>query len=105
MPINDIDELRRVAFGSRIFVPLEKDLWHGRFFLGIGETEGPFIGTPDWDVYEASGTDCLWHKNICTVFEMLLVHDQMNVLEIASVEILSRRLQLFREVCYQTSRG
>ena len=47
MPINDIDELRRVAFGSRIFVQFETDLWHERFFLGIGEVESPFIGTPD----------------------------------------------------------
>ena len=97
MPINDIDELRIVAFGSRIFVQLEQDLWHERFFLGIGETEGPFNGTPDWDVYEASGTDCLCHKNICTVLCMLLGYDQINVLEIASVEILSRRLQLIED--------
>ena len=60
MPINDIDELRRVAFGSRIFVQLEKHLWHERFFLGIREAECPFIGTPDGDVYEENWSDCLW---------------------------------------------
>ena len=64
MPINDIDELHRGAFGSRIFVQLEKDLWHERFFLGIGEAECLFIGTPDGDVYEESWSDCLWVQDL-----------------------------------------
>ena len=57
MPINDVDELRKVAFGSRTFVQLEGDLWHERFFLGFGDTESPSTGTLYGDVYAESWSE------------------------------------------------
>ena len=36
------------------------DLWYVRFFLGICESDHPYLGTPDGDGYEEVWSDCWW---------------------------------------------